>query len=106
MKKPTRRGLQDLVTRTNLSSDTENPHRKFLRVANLELRKALCVRVRAAAARRVAQMDEQLAEIELQQTQLLQAVHRSRGRQDTPMPPSRDRIFPRIPPQSGRELLR
>ena len=74
MNKKTRKGLPDLVTRSNLSSESENPHRKFLRVANLGLRKSLCSRVRAAAVRRVAEMDEQLADIEGQQAQLLWAV--------------------------------
>jgi hypothetical protein len=77
MNKKTRKGLPDLVTRSNLSSEAENPHRKFLRVANLELRKSLCSRVRQAAIRRVAEMDEQLADIEGQQAQLLWAVRKS-----------------------------
>ena len=84
MNKKTRKGLPDLVTRSNLSSESENPHRKFLRVANLELRKSLCSRVRAAAVRRVAEMDEQLADIEGQQSQLLCAVRESRPAASSP----------------------
>jgi hypothetical protein len=76
----TRRGLQNLVTRSNQSGEAENPHRKFLRVATLELQKSLCGRVREAALRRTAEMDKQLADIAGQQAQLLEAVHQSQSK--------------------------
>ncbi|MGA2031766.1 MAG: hypothetical protein ABSG68_05880 [Thermoguttaceae bacterium] len=71
MTKAVRKGLQSIRTRSSQASEADNPHRKFLRVANLELRKTLCNRVREAALRRVAEMDEQLADIAGQQAELL-----------------------------------
>jgi hypothetical protein len=43
------KGLQDIRTRGSLTSDAENPQRKFLRLASLELKKSLCRKVRDAA---------------------------------------------------------
>lgn len=73
-----RRGLQNIRTRSGATTDEQNPQRKFLRVANLELRKTLCNKVREAARVRVVEMDEQLAEIEDEQSRLLAAAHASR----------------------------
>jgi hypothetical protein len=47
------KGLQDIRTRGSLTSDAENPQRKFLRLASLELKKSLCRKVRDAARQRV-----------------------------------------------------
>ena len=69
-----RRGLQDIRTRTNQTTDAEAPQRKFLRLADLELKRSLCSRVREAAARRVAEMDKQLAEITEEQARMLRAI--------------------------------
>jgi hypothetical protein len=74
MKPRPRKGLQDIVCRSSFTSDADNPQRKFLKVANLELRKSLCNKVREAAIRRVREMERQLAEIEQEQARLLQAV--------------------------------
>jgi hypothetical protein len=85
------KGLQNLATRSSHIKETDSPHRTFLRVANLELRKSLCTRVREAAVRRVAEMDEQLADIDGQQAQLLQAI--------------RGHASPASPPVSGPSFL-
>jgi hypothetical protein len=85
MNKNRPKGLATLRTRSGQVSDADNPHRKFLRVANLELRKSLCIRVREAAARRVAEMDEQLAEIEAMQAQLLRTADTVAQRTPTPV---------------------
>ena len=66
-----RKGLHDIVTRDSLADDAKNPQRKFLCVAALELRKAMCERVRDAARKRVAEMDQKIAELEGAKTQLL-----------------------------------
>jgi hypothetical protein len=69
-----RRGLSDIRTRTNQAGDSDAPQRKFLRLADLELKRALCSRVRDASARRVAEMDQQLAEIAAAQARMLEAI--------------------------------
>jgi hypothetical protein len=52
----------------------EDPHRKLLRMAKLELRKALCKNVRDAANARVVEMERRLADIEKEQTELRHSV--------------------------------
>ena len=94
MKKAPRR-LQDLRTRRTQSGKAENPHRRFLRIANLELRKSLCLRVREAALRRIADLDEQLAAITNEQASLLGAA------QPSAEPPSRSVPEPHFPAQRG-----
>lgn len=96
--KAPRGSLRDIRTGTNQTSDAEAPQRKFLRLANLELKRALCNRVREAAVKRVAEMDEQLAEITQEQAQMLRtidaarqsaasqgSVHRGGGQSKTPL---------------------
>ena len=68
-----------MPTRSNLTSDAENPQRRFLRVASLELRKALCTKMRDVARERVAEMDRKIAELESEATQLLAAAEISRS---------------------------
>ncbi|MGA2068254.1 MAG: hypothetical protein ABSG86_24995 [Thermoguttaceae bacterium] len=67
------RGVQDVRTRSSLTSETEHPHRKFLRVASLELRRTLCRKVREAALKRVGEMEAQMSRIESEEAQLLAA---------------------------------
>jgi hypothetical protein len=65
------KGLQDIRTRGSLTSDAENPQRKFLRLASLELKKSLCRKVRDAARKRSEEMDRKIAELDVEQAQLL-----------------------------------
>ena len=91
MKIRPRRGLQDVRTNNDLTRDANSPQRRFLRVANLELRKTICNRIKEASCRRVAEMDRQLAEIETEQARLLQAAQaceQSEGRPGQDAPPS------------------
>ena len=74
MKTTPRKGLHDLPTRSNLTSDAENPQRRFLRVASLELRKTLCTKMRNVARARVVEMDRKIAELEIEEAQLLAAA--------------------------------
>ena len=69
-----RRSSRPIRTRTDQATDAEVPQRKFLRLADLELKRALCSRVRDAAANRVAEMDQQLAEITQEQARMLRTV--------------------------------
>jgi hypothetical protein len=79
MKPKPRKGLQDIRSVTNLSGEEKNPQRKFLRLATLELRKTLCNTVKAAACRRLVEMDQQLAEIAAEQAGVLQAIQGGQG---------------------------
>jgi len=65
------KGLRDMPTRSSLTSDAENPQRRFLRVASLELRKALCVKMRDVARVRVAEMERKIVELEIEEARLL-----------------------------------
>ena len=73
MRNGTRKGLQDIRTRSSLGGELENPQRKFLRVASLELKKSLCSKVRDAAKRRAEEMDEKIVELDDEKAQLLAA---------------------------------
>ncbi len=74
MKTKPRKGLQDMPTRSSLTSDVENPQRRFLRVASLELRKSLCKKMRDVARARAAEMERKIAELELEESRLLDAA--------------------------------
>jgi hypothetical protein len=74
MKTTPRKGLQDMPTRSSLTSDAENPQRRFLRVASLELRKALCIKMRDVARSRVVEMERKIAELEIEEARLLAAA--------------------------------
>lgn len=69
-----RRGLQDIRTRSSLAGNAENPQRKFLDAASLELKKTLCRKVRDAALKRAAEMDQVIAELDAEQARILAAV--------------------------------
>jgi hypothetical protein len=100
-----RRGLSDIRTRTNQTSDIDAPQRKFLRLADLELKRALCTRVRDASARRVAEMDQQLAEIVAAQARMLQAI--AAEEQQPPAPAvMRQRVDPAETPLTGGFTLK
>jgi DNA-binding protein H-NS len=73
MRSVTRKGLQDIRTRSSLSGELENPQRKYLHAASLELKKSLCRKVRDAAKKRTEEMEEKIAELDQEQAQLLAA---------------------------------
>jgi len=75
MKTQPRKGLQDIRTRSGLTGEAENPQRKFLRVASLELKKSLCNKVRDAARKRSQEMDRKIAELDGEKARLLAAGH-------------------------------
>ena len=85
-----RKGLQDIRTRSSLTGDAENPQRKFLRVASLELKKSLCSKVRDAARKRSEEMDRKIADLESEEGS--NSWHRPRPRRRADGPRSRPAI--------------
>jgi hypothetical protein len=71
MRNTPRKGLQDIRTRGSLTGDAENPQRKFLHIASLELKKSLCNKVRAAARKRLEEMDKKIADLDEEKAKLL-----------------------------------
>jgi hypothetical protein len=71
MNKIPRRRLQVIPPRADRSGTTQNPQRRFLRVASLELKRSLCAKVRDAARKRAEEMDRKIAELEAEKAQLL-----------------------------------
>ena len=69
----TRKGLQDIRTRSSLGGELENPQRKFLRAASLELKKSLCRKVCDAAKERAEEMEGKIVELDHEQARLLAA---------------------------------
>ncbi len=74
MKSRPSRGLQDIRTMSERTSDADNPQRKYLTLAMLELEKARRNKERQSASRRVDNIDRRLAEIERHQAGLLAAA--------------------------------
>ena len=64
MKPRVRKGLHDIITYRGKTTDENNPQRKFLAAASVELKKTLCERIRAAARKRAAEMDQKIAELD------------------------------------------
>lgn len=74
MKARPQRAVPKIRTRTGMAHEANGPHCNFIKLANLELKRSLYEAVRIAARRRVAEMDEQLAEIGRQEAAILDAV--------------------------------
>ena len=65
-----RRGVQDIRTMSERISDADNPQRKYLALAMLELEKARRNKEKQSASQRVANIDQRLADITAEQTEL------------------------------------
>ena len=74
MKSKPIRGLQEIRTMSERISQTDNPQRKYLTLAMLELEKARRNKERQSARQRVANIDRRVEEIEEEQTGLLAAA--------------------------------
>lgn len=74
MKSKTLRGLQDIHTMSERISQTDNPQRKYLTLAMLELEKARRNKERQSASQRVENIDRRVAEIQEEQAGLLAAA--------------------------------
>ena len=79
-----RRGIQDIRTMSERISDADNPQRKYLALAMLELERARRNKEKQSASQRVANIDQRLADITAEQTELLAAaeIHAQKGDQD------------------------
>jgi hypothetical protein len=69
-----RRGVQDIRTMTERISDADNPQRKYLALAMLELERARRNKEKQSAGQRVRNIDQRLADITAEQTELLSAA--------------------------------
>jgi hypothetical protein len=69
-----RRGVQDIRTMTERISDADNPQRKYLALAMLELERARRNKEKQSAGQRVKNIDQRLADITAEQTELLAAA--------------------------------
>ena len=69
-----RRGIQDIRTMSERISDADNPQRKYLALAMLELERARRNKEKQSAGQRVANIDQRLADITAEQTELLAAA--------------------------------
>jgi hypothetical protein len=74
MKSRPPRGLQDIRTMSDRVQDADNPQRKYLTLAMLELEKVRRSKEKANAGRRVENIDRRLAQIEEEQASLLAAA--------------------------------
>jgi hypothetical protein len=74
MKSPFHRGLQDIRTMSERISDADNPQRKYLALAMLELEKARRNKEKRSAHQRVLSINQRLADITAEQTELLSAA--------------------------------
>jgi len=68
------RGLQDIRTMSERISDADNPQRKYLALAMLELERARRNTEKRSASQRVANINQRLADIAAEQTELLAAA--------------------------------
>ena len=73
MKSIPSRGLQDIHTMSERISEVDNPQRKYLALAMLELEKARRNKEKQSANQRVANIDQRMVEIVAAQTDLLAA---------------------------------
>ncbi len=68
------RGLQNIHTMTERVNDADNPQRKYLMMGMLELEKARRKKEKLSAGRRIADINQRLADINAEQTELLAAA--------------------------------
>jgi hypothetical protein len=69
-----RRGVQDIRTMSERINDADNPQRKYLTLAMLALEKARRSKEKLSANQRAANIDQRLAEINVEQMELLAAA--------------------------------
>jgi hypothetical protein len=69
-----RRGVQDIRTMSERINDVDNPQRKYLALAMLALEKARRSKEKQSVTQRAANLNQRLAEISIEQTELLAAA--------------------------------
>jgi hypothetical protein len=65
------RGLQDIHTMTERISSVDNPQKKYLSLAMLELEKARRNKEKQSATQRVTNINQRIADIQAEQQELL-----------------------------------
>ena len=70
----TGRGLKNIRTLSSRVDSTALPYRGYMQITALEMEKARRCAERASAARRIADIDARLRELEKEKTELLAAV--------------------------------
>jgi hypothetical protein len=93
-----RRGMQDIRTMSERTSDADNPQRKYLALAMLELEKARRKEEKRSSSQRVASIDQRLTDITAEQTELLAAAE---AELETSAQPERRGPANQSDPQSG-----
>jgi hypothetical protein len=76
------RGLQDIRTMSERISDANNPQRKYLALAMLELERARRNREKESASQRVESINQRLRDISAEQSELLAAAEAELGAAD------------------------
>jgi uncharacterized protein YhaN len=84
MKSKPLRGVQDIHTMSERISQADNPQRKYLALAMLELEKARRNKEKFSARQRVAGIDRRITEIEGEQATLLAEAEAALGTSHPP----------------------
>ena len=103
MKSKPSRGLQDIRTMSERVSEADNPQRKYLTLAMLELEKARRNKEKHSAGQRVENIDRRVAEIEEEQVSLLAAAEAELADSSLRERPGTVRD-PESPPERGFDL--
>jgi len=69
------RGLTDIRTMSDLTTETSNPQRKFLKLAMLAMERIRRGKEKASARHRIEDIDARFAEIEAETKSLMQLVN-------------------------------
>jgi len=67
--------LHDIRTMSDRVTDAEKPHRKFIKLAILELEKVRRSKEKRSASQHIKNLDKRLAEIEFEQAKLIETVY-------------------------------
>ena len=97
------KGLQDIHTMSERTSDADNPQRKYLTLAMLELEKVRRNREKQSAGQRVENIERRVAEIEQQQAGLL-ATAEAELAESSSAERSRNARDPEFPAEEGFRL--
>ena len=89
MKSIPSRGLQDIRTMSERISDVDNPQRKYLALAMLELEKARRNKEKQSASQRIANIDQRMVEIAAAQADLLATAEADLNASDQAKQPGR-----------------
>ena len=92
------KGLQAIRSMSGLITETSHPHRKFLKLAILEMERARRDKEKTSAKNRVETIDARLAEIEAESKDLLQLCSTIEANKRSDMPASQHK------PSSARQV--